>query len=425
MPRQNPSRLRRSREILKMKQMPASITPASAADSARAFPADGSRSIVIAEARRHWIDGEALSRALPAGAARIEPWITRSWQRCIDAGQRPQHLVTFDAVSQVAAKRVAEQHHALIAAARPVIERLSRAIVDTRYFAILTDVDGIVVDVGALPAGTDAAARHARDIARIGIDLSERAVGTTAIGAALAEHESVWLHRGEHFFDATNVYSCAGAPLFGPEGDCIGMLDLTGVQVAERPELRHLASQSARGIENALVRHHPCELLLHLAWPGSTQNESSEGLLCIDAEGRVTGANAAARQMLHQPLLRQVATLHCNDLFALPLDMLFDASRRGDAVEVPLWSGLRMRVRPLRRGQECADSLMAIDASADAVGAGAHRPRLRDVETALIRKAVVDARGNVAEAARTLGISRATVYRKLWRGKIAGNGPRG
>ncbi|MEK9803851.1 MAG: helix-turn-helix domain-containing protein, partial [Curvibacter sp.] len=38
---------------------------------------------------------------------------------------------------------------------------------------------------------------------------------------------------------------------------------------------------------------------------------------------------------------------------------------------------------------------------------------LRDVETSLIRKAVEDARGNVAQAARNLGISRATVYRKL------------
>ena len=40
-------------------------------------------------------------------------------------------------------------------------------------------------------------------------------------------------------------------------------------------------------------------------------------------------------------------------------------------------------------------------------------PRLREAEAALIRKAVFEARGNVAEAARVLGISRATVYRKL------------
>jgi len=35
------------------------------------------------------------------------------------------------------------------------------------------------------------------------------------------------------------------------------------------------------------------------------------------------------------------------------------------------------------------------------------------MEIALIRKAVADARGNVVQAAQALGISRATVYRKL------------
>jgi transcriptional regulator of acetoin/glycerol metabolism len=42
---------------------------------------------------------------------------------------------------------------------------------------------------------------------------------------------------------------------------------------------------------------------------------------------------------------------------------------------------------------------------------------LKDVEAALIRRAVEDARGNVMEAARALGISRATVYRKLTKKK--------
>lgn len=368
------------------------------------------RSLAIAQARRELIEGESPQRA--RGAARIDSWITRSWQRCIEAGHRPQQRVQFDPVSRSAGKDIVERNRALVAAARPVIEQLSRAIADTRYFAVLTDAEGIVVDVGNLPDGTDAASRYARDIGRIGVDLSERAIGTSAIGTALAEQESVWLHRGEHFFDDTSVYSCAGAPLFGPRGDCIGMLDLTGVHVAERPELRHLATLSARNIENMLVKREPCELLLRLAWPGSSGGEATEGLLCIDAVGGVTGANAAARQMLHQPLPHGGQALNFNDLFALPLHMMFDAARRGDAVlEVPLWSGLRVQVRPQRGGS---------GAAASASPSPDNRPRLRDVETALIRKAVADARGNVAEAARTLGISRATVYRKLWRGRPAG-----
>ncbi|MET3496118.1 helix-turn-helix domain-containing protein [Variovorax boronicumulans] len=367
------------------------------------------RSLAIAQARRELLHGDA-PRA--RSALRIDPWITRSWQRCIEAGRRPQQRVSFDPVSRSASREVAERNRALVAAARPVIERLSRAIADTRYFAILTDADGIVIDVGALPDGTDAASRCARDIGRIGVDLSECAIGTSAISTALAEQESVWLHRGEHFFDDTSVYSCAGAPLFGPRGQCIGMLDLSGVQTVERPELRHLAALSARSIENTLVLQDPCELRLHLAWPGHPSSEATEGLVCIDAEGNVAGANAAARQMLHQPLAYNQHgqhALHFNDLFALPLHMMFDAARRGDAaLEVPLWSGLWVQVRPQRGGSGAAGDL------SDA------RPRLRDVETALIRKAVADARGNVAEAARTLGISRATVYRKLWRGRPAG-----
>ncbi|MEJ1167974.1 helix-turn-helix domain-containing protein [Variovorax sp. CCNWLW235] len=375
--------------------------------SASTVPSIPERSLAIAQARRELIHGEA---ARSRGTVRIEPWIVRSWQRCIEAGRQPQQRVNFDPVAQSAIREVAERNRALLAAARPVIERVSRAIADTRYFAVLTDAKGIVVDVGPLPDGTDTSTRYARHIARVGVDLSERAVGTSAISTALSEQESVWLHRGEHFFEDTSIYSCAGAPLFGPQGDCIGMLDLTGVQVVERPELRHLAVLSARSIENTLVLNEPCELRLHLSWPGCPGNEATEGLLCIDESGNVTGANAAARQMLHQPLARGQHALHCNDLFALPLNMLFDAARRGDAMlEVPLWSGLRVQVEARRGGRRSAGA------------APESQPRLRDVETALIRKAVADARGNVAEAARTLGISRATVYRKLWRGRPAGS----
>ncbi|VWX55699.1 Regulatory protein, Fis family [Burkholderiales bacterium 8X] len=364
------------------------------------------RLLAIAHARRAWLEGEAGH-----GGALVEPWLQRSWQRCLAAGRRPGEAVVFEPVSRQGSRRALDASHALVEAARPVIERVSRAIADTRYFAILTDAAGIVVHVGALPDGSDASALHARSIARVGVDLSERAVGTTAIGAVLAERDSVWLHRGEHFFDDTSIYSCAGAPLFGPTGECIGMLDLTGVQATERPELRHLAALSARSIEDALMAALPCELLLRIGWPGDPAAAGAEGLLAIDAEGCISGANRAARQMLNRPL-DAFASLHCSELFAIQPQMLFDAARQERAdgwLELPLWSGLRVQVRP-ELGRSVRKTRLP---SSDAV----ERPRLRDLEAELIRRAVDEARGNVAEAARTLGISRATVYRKLVRSK--------
>ncbi len=379
----------------------------SSAFSGVAAPPIQQRSTAIALARRQWLDGEAAS------GAHVEPWITRSWQRCMAAGHQPRQSVAFNEVSRERRRRTTERNRALACAARPVLERVSRAIVDARYFALLTDVEGVVIEVGALPAGTERADRHARDIARVGVDLSEQAVGTTAIGAALSELTPVWLHRGEHFFTDTSIYSCAGAPLFGPEGDCIGMLDLTGIHVTERPELRLLAAMSARSIENALVQQHPCVLLLRIHWPGYPPSADTEGLLCIDEEGYVSGANAVARQMLHQPLSRTQAQLHCNDVFALPLNRVFDAARNAQSsLEIPLWSGLRVQARAQWTGRPPSTESAS---GSEVIGVAA--PRLRDVEVALIRKAVDDARGNVTEAARVLGISRATVYRKLWRGK--------
>jgi len=338
-----------------------------------------------------------------------EPWIARSWQRCLDSGKNPEQEVSFDVLPAQALRRTEEANHVLVQAARPVLEKLGAAIASTRYFAILTNAQGVVVDVnGAI----DRRDRRADLITRIGVDLSESSVGTTAIGAALAELQPVWLHRGEHFFSANSAYSCAGAPLFGPDGRCAGMLDLTGVDTVERPELKHLVVQSARSIENALIHTRPHELLVRLNWSSHSLGDDVDGLVGLDPDGWVLGANPAARQMVPALQAGNLAAVHCSELFAMPYEMLFDAARSDtlgypQAMDVPLWSGLRLHALPLLRGQAAGPGRFS--------GRPAAAPALplKDVETALIRKAVSEAKGNVMKAARALGISRATVYRRL------------
>jgi transcriptional regulator of acetoin/glycerol metabolism len=357
--------------------------------------------LALIESARRAVLSEGGLQAAPW----VAPWIDRSWRRCLAQGLRPQQAIAFQAVSVPATHRAIEASRPLLHAAAPVIQSLARAMADTRYFAILTDAQGVVIDVNG---PVDRHNPHADLIARVGVDLSENAVGTTAIGTTRAELQPVWLHRGEHFFDDTSVYSCAGAPLFGPDGRCVGMLDLTGIQVAERPALKHLVAQSARSIENALTLAQPHQLLLRIHWPGSSPEEDSAGLVCVDADGFVTGTNRAAADML--TLTPGAPWPHCSDVFAVPFETLFDAARSEHlAHELPLWSGLRLAVSA-RLNTERTRAQPARPAMRSTTP-------LKDVETALIRKAVEDARGNVMEAARVLGISRATVYRKLTRKK--------
>lgn len=332
-----------------------------------------------------------------AGGWSDRPWLERSWRRCLEGGQRPEERVAFDLVPAQALRRVRDANQELLAAAQPILGRLARAIATTRYFAILTDSAGVVIDA---QGPIDTSDPRANLITRTGVDLSERAVGTTAIGAALAELQPVWLHRGEHFFQDTGCYSCAGAPFFNPDGQCAGMLDLTGIDALERPELQHLVAQAARSIENSLTLARPHSLLVRLNWPGRALGGDDDALVAVDADGYVTGSNQAARQMVPQ-LAAGGASLHCSEWIAQPWEPLFDAAGRSapqGTVELLLWSGLRVLALPLRAGT-----------------APQHVPRtpLRDVEIAMIRRAVADARGNVTQAAQALGISRATVYRKL------------
>jgi sigma-54 dependent transcriptional regulator, acetoin dehydrogenase operon transcriptional activator AcoR len=362
----------------------------------------------IADARR----AVMLEGGSP-GVGLAEPWIERSWRRCLAGGHRPGQAIAFDLIPAEALRRTEEANHALVRAARPVLEKLAHAIAGTRYFAILTNAEGVVVDVSG---PVDRRDRRVDLITRIGVDLSEACVGTTAIGAALGELAPVWLHRGEHFFDVNSAYSCAGAPLLGPDGRCAGMLDLTGVDAVERPELKHLVVQSARSIENAMIPTHPAGVLLRLNW---SSHADTDGMIGLDADGFVTGANPAARQMVSPLPAGHAAPIHCSELFALPEGMLFDAAARHSlgyarSIEVPLWSGLRLHALAVGSANRAASGRLAGSRDAPQESGSPPLP-LRDVETALIRKAVDEAKGNVMKAARMLGVSRATVYRRLGR----------
>jgi sigma-54 dependent transcriptional regulator, acetoin dehydrogenase operon transcriptional activator AcoR len=348
-----------------------------------------------------------LQQGMDAGGM-LEPWIERSWQRCLQSGMQTRQRVLFQAVSASQLRLQTDSHRQLLAAASQVMPHVARSLSATRYFAILTNAQGTVIQVDGPVDHSDPRA-HA--IARRGIDLSEHSVGTTAIGTCLAEQQSVWLHRGEHFFDDTAVYSCAGSPIFNPLGQCVGMLDFTGINAPERRELLSLAQHATQQMEDAMVQALPHALMLQLNWPGDAAQTSACATIAVDADGRILGGNRAAINMTG--LNARLAKPHLDELFALPSARLWDAAQSDEALLVPLWNGLRLSVRARRSNAVLSQMGGAVlqKPSVSAPSAAAHN--LKAVEMQLIAQAVQNAQGNVAVAAKKLGISRATIYRKL------------
>lgn len=355
---------------------------------------DAGRDATIARARQLVLQERTLTNTGLTAA-----WVERSWQRCLQLGLQPQQPVQFDVISPARRALTQESNQRLLQSARNIMQGLGKAIANTGYFAILTNAQGVVLDTSG---PIDVHNARASLITRIGTDLSEQRIGTTAIGTALAELQPVWLHRGEHFLLDNTHYTCAGVPLFDPDGCCMGMLDLTGIDVPERTELKHLLMQSGAQIENALVLATPHRLMLRLNWPGHGLGSTADALLGLDGDGRVSGANSVARQIV-PGVATQVPT---SELFGLPFQALFDAARRSDnTLDVPLHNGLRLRALAT------LTQVAVLPHTSTLPNGGA--VAIRQMQASMIRQAMEQAGGNVALAAQTLGISRATLYRKL------------
>src|SRR4051812_41265843 len=86
------------------------------------------RLLQIERARRAVMQEGASVGAAPVHGWVESAWIERSWRRCLQRGQRPGDRVGFDVIPAQQLRRVQEENHQLVGAARPALEQLGRAI---------------------------------------------------------------------------------------------------------------------------------------------------------------------------------------------------------------------------------------------------------------------------------------------------------
>ena len=259
-------------------------------------------------------------------------------------------LVGFDLIpAQQPGRRVAEASHGWSA---------PRARCSTSWprhrqhplLAILTDAAWWSMRTGPIDRGD----RRAQLITRIGVDLSERSVwhhrhrrgaGRAAAGVAAP---------GEHFPRHQHVTAVPARPVRARRSGGVGMLDLTGIDTAERPELKHLVAQSAPASRTPLALSSPTSpaAAAELAWP---HRSAMTPTACLDwtptarppptrPRGKWCRSSPAGARALQRALC--AAPEHCLTPRAM-----------APVVEVPLWSGLRLNA-PLQVAPGQALSLL-------------------------------------------------------------------
>lgn len=304
----------------------------------------------------------AISSDAAAKSALVASWQRSARLHHLDPTERKGPVRLTEGELSNARRRL----EPLLHAAQASLDRLYLAVGGVGCCVLLADHNGVPIDRRG--AGSDDKTFEQWGL-WTGTVWSEEQEGTNGIGTCLVEQRTLTIHGEQHFFDRNTLLSCTTAPIYDHEGNLAAALDVSSCR-ADLTEgfvslISMAVSDAARRIEAENFR---------LAFPNArillapAQEKVSGALLAVDGDDLVIGATHAARLALgltQESLARRVAAA----------DILGDGALSGG--------------------------------------------ELRDAERAVLQRALARAGGNVAAAARLLGISRATLHRKLNRLALA------
>ena len=194
------------------------------------------------EAMRAALDA-LLHDGEPVASVRGNIWA--SWRRSATSGLSPERF---------AAPRTDDGDHdgVLVRAARPVLDSLVEDLASTNVGLVLSDSRGDILDrwVPERSLGT----RFDQVDLAPGFGYAEPAVGTNAIGTAIAEHVPTFVQGDEHFAEVLTALACAAAPILDPRtGHVLGVVDLTCAARDANGLMLPLARRAAHEIEARLL----------------------------------------------------------------------------------------------------------------------------------------------------------------------------
>jgi transcriptional regulator of acetoin/glycerol metabolism len=275
----------------------------------------------------------------------------------LDPAGRTSPMRLTEAELRQARERIAP----LLAAARGAMDRLYQAVGAAGCCVLLADGEGVPVD----RRGTAADDTTFQSWGLwTGALWSEEHEGTNGIGTCVVEQRPLTIDRDQHFFTRNTLLSCTAVPIYDHEAAFAGVLDVSSCRADRTDAFSNLialaAGEAARRIEADLFRRAFAHARIVLTQGADGQ---SIGLVAVDADDLVIGATRSARAGLG------------------------------------LAPGRALRPVP----------------AADLLGGDTARDHLAGGQRAVLQRALLRASGNVSAAAKALGVSRATLHRKLKR----------
>jgi transcriptional regulator of acetoin/glycerol metabolism len=342
--------------------------------------------------------------------------VLQSWSRCLRTHSDPAKPAVFEPVTPSRVHGVLRANRELLEAAADEMERLRLTLAGTSGTAMLTDAQGVII--GSTFTQARSHERLMPISTRIGVNLAEEAVGTTAPGITARTGQASAVMGGEHFFGNVQVMHCAAAPIRDVCGRVAGVLDLSSEGMPFGFDAASVVAHYAAEIENRLLVSQSSEhLVVRMQISPSLLDTPMAALLGITGDGRIDWLNGAAARLLGAgPSAGGGLGLAVEDHLGLPLVALLGLGTADTAQPLRLPNGLTLWLRLEMRARDGHARLhAAAPAPAQAPTEPATPPvvTLRETERQTVVRVLGECGGNVSRAARTLGVSRGLIYRHL------------
>lgn len=310
----------------------------------------------------HSAHAEHVYTSADRSSAAARSPIVASWRRCMTLHRlAPEDARNPLRLTEGEFRRAREEAGALVAGAARELDRMFSMLGKAGYCILLTDGNGIALERRGA---------HADDKAFYDLGLwtgaiwTEASIGTNGIGTALADERPVSVFRDQHFFCSNIGLSCTTAPIRDHQGWIAAALDISTCRDDVDETTLAILSQAVRDaaarIELNLFRNAFNDARLVMLSDGAS---AAPAVIAVDKYDMIVGATRAAR-------------------IALKLD---DGR--------------------IAAGVPAADALQESSAQ--------DGRDLANHERAVLLRALSRTGGNVSRAASALGISRATLHRKL------------
>ena len=265
-----------------------------------------------------------LASAISGPSTLAADIVRASWNRCIGEYRLDRDLRC--PVARVADATVRERRSEMaevLVESSPILERVRQVARDANYVVMFSDANGVVIDSYADSTACEEIA--AQGLAK-GSVWSESIVGTNGIGTCLVSRQPITVNGVAHFNQTFKPFTCSAAPIFGPDGHVIAVLDMSGRAAADAGAhnfAQYFTREAASQIGVMLFRKwHKLDCIIALSQQPDPMPLGLKALLATDEGGHILGATQEALSQLGIPDLSEIAGRSVGDIWQVALDDL-------------------------------------------------------------------------------------------------------